>query len=395
MSTPASGSPDRALKPEVIAACRNRLARLRSSLGDHGVDAFLVTSEKDIRYLTDFVGHDSLLLVGGDWAAIISDPRYDEFLDPWRGVGIADVVMGTRHQLDRSVREICSTHAVKTIGVQGEAMSVAQLARFENALSGLALKPMADVFGTLRMCKDETEIAAIQCAIDIQQDALAAALEELRIGMTELELAGLLNYHMRSRGATSESFEPIIGAGANSSIIHYATATAKINEGVLLVDWGAMFGGYCGDLTRTFAVGSMPAKLREVYAVVLDAQMAAIDAIAPGKVCAEIDRIARDVIAKAGYGDRFGHGLGHGLGMDVHEAPYFNNLATDSVLQPGMVMTVEPGVYIPGLGGVRIEDDVLVTENGARVMSNVPKDLDSIVVEPARGNAPALAGRMA
>jgi Xaa-Pro aminopeptidase len=390
-----SSSPSRALKPEVITASRNRLSRLRVALIEHGVDAALITSEKDIRYLTGFIGHDSLLFVGGAgaWAAIISDPRYDEFLDPWRGMETVDVVMGTRHRLETRVRELCSRHGVKTIGVQGEHVSIAALAKLEASLSGTRLKPVTGLVTALRMRKDETEIRAIETAIAIQQQALAAALDELRIGMTELEFSGLLDYHMKSRGATGESFEPIIGSGANSSIIHHATSTGKIVAGVLLVDWGAMYGGYCGDLTRTFGVGAMPAKLREIYVVVLEAQRAAIDAIAPGKVCAEIDKVARDILTKAGYGAQFGHGLGHGLGMDVHEAPYFNDLTTDVVLEPGMVMTVEPGVYVPGLGGVRIEDDVLVTEGGCRVLSDYPRTIDSIVLEPAHGEAPATAGR--
>lgn len=390
-----STAPSRALKPETICACQGRLNRLRDAITKAGVDGLVVTNEKDIRYLTDFVGHDSLLLVTSDAAAIISDPRYDEFLDPWRNVGVADIVMGVRHRLNNSVRELCSRRSIKTLGVQGEYVSIAQLAGFESSLAGVTIKPIAGVVGALRMIKDDIELRAIERAIDIQQQALAAALDELHLGMTELEFSGLLDYHMKSRSATSESFEPIIGAGANSSIIHHATSTAKITEGVLLVDWGAMFGGYCGDLTRTFGIGSMPAKLREVYAIVLEAQLAAIDAIAPGKVCAEIDAVARKVITDAGYGEQFGHGLGHGLGMDVHESPYFNNLATDTVLVPGMVMTVEPGVYLPGVGGVRIEDDIVVTSDGCRVMSNVPKDLNSAVIQPRSTLSPAAAGRMA
>ena len=390
---PGMASSSRALKPELINACKARLTRLCSAFDRQGVPAYLVSNEKDIRYLTGFVGHDSLLLVMNGAAAIISDSRYDEFLEPWRGVGIADVVMGTRHQLDRSVRAILAKNGVKTLGVQGEHISVAQLGKLEAALAGIALNPIAGLLAQLRMRKDDVEIRAIEAALDVQQKALAATLDELRIGMTELELSGLLDYHMKSRGATGESFEPIIGTGANSSIIHHATSTAKISEGVLLIDWGAMYDGYCGDLTRTFGVSSMPTKLREIYSIVLDAQLAAIDAIAPGKVCAEVDRVARDVITKAGYGPQFGHGLGHGLGMDVHESPYFNDLTTDVVLEPGMVMTVEPGVYVPGLGGVRIEDDVLITEGGCRVLSNYPKDIDSMVLEPTRSTKPASAGR--
>jgi len=383
------------LKPDVINACTQRQQRLRGSAPFSGLDALLISHEKDIRYLTDFVGHDSLLLVAGGWSAIISDPRYDEFLDPWRDSGLAEIVMGTRHRLDETLQTICRSRGVRALGVQSDCLTMERLERLKASLKDVSIKPVSGAVSALRRVKDAVELRAIERAIDIQQQALAAALGELQFGMTELELSGLIDYHMKSRGATGESFEPIIGAGANSSIIHHATSTSPVQPGVLLVDWGAMYGGYCGDLTRTFAVGETPAKLREVYAIVLEAQLAAIAAIAPGKSCAAIDKVARDVIAKSGYGERFAHGLGHGLGMDVHEEPYFNSLATDVLLQPGMVMTVEPGVYIPGVGGVRIEDDVVVTERGCRVLSSFPKGLDDMTIQPGETLSPAAAGRLA
>ena len=156
-----------------------------------------------------------------------------------------------------------------------------------------------------------------------------------------------------------------------------------IEAGTLLIDWGAVVDGYCSDMTRTFGVGTLPEKVRELYDVVLDAQLSAIDACAPGRVCAEIDALARGIIERAGYGEHFGHGLGHGLGLDIHEDPYFNDLETEVVLEPGMVMTVEPGIYLPGVGGVRIEDDVLITDVGCRVLTDFPKDPDAAVIDAA------------
>lgn len=213
--------------------------------------------------------------------------------------------------------------------------------------------------------------------------------------MTETELAALIEYEMKRRGARQPGFNSIVGSGANSSLIHYITADGPIREGVLLIDWGAQLGWYNGDLTRTFAVGSFSPKMRELYDIVLEAQLAAIDGTRPGMRCSEIDALARGVIEKAGYGEYFGHGLGHGLGIDVHEEPYFNNL-DDTVLRPGMVMTYEPGIYLPGKGGVRIEDDVLITESGTRVLSSYPKnpddailDIESPVAVGAGGRAPA------
>ena len=170
--------------------------------------------------------------------------------------------------------------------------------------------------------------------------------------------------------------------GHHSSVIHYLTGRTPIEEGVLLVDWGATVDGYRSDMTRTFGVGSLPDKIAELYDIVLEAQQAAITACAPGKSCAEIDGIARGIIDRAGYGESFGHGLGHGLGLDIHEAPFFNQQSTDIVLEAGMVMTVEPGIYLPGVGGVRIEDDVLITDHGHRVLTSFPRDPSQAVLEP-------------
>lgn len=369
------------LFPPLIAACAGRQRRLTESLTQNNIDALLVSSEKDIQYLTGFVGHDSLLLITPDVATIISDPRYDEYLNPWRQTNAAEVVMGKRHRLADSVRSLCESRKVARLGIQAEYVTIAGRAKLAAALGESRLVETANLVATLRQRKDALEIATIERAIAIQQDALTCALNQLTIGSSELEFSALLEYEMKMRGAQGTGFTPIIGAGANSSIIHHSTGHSPIQPGVLLVDWGANVDGYNGDLTRTFGIGdqaSVPKKIREIYAIVLEAQLAAIDAIAPGKICAEIDAVARRVITKAGYGDYFGHGLGHGLGMDVHESPYFNDLETSTRLEPGMIMTVEPGIYIPGVGGVRIEDDVLITDTGARVLSDFPKEFSVV-----------------
>ncbi len=226
-------------------------------------------------------------------------------------------------------------------------------------------------------------------AIGIHQDAMQAALARLSPGMTELELAAVIEFEMKVRGASSPSFDTCVSAGANSAVIHYTTGHDVIREGTLLIDWGAVAGDYCSDMTRTYGIGGFPPAVKELYDIVLEAQLAAIDACAPGRSCAEVDGVARKIITDAGYGEQFGHGLGHGLGLDVHEAPYFNQQSTDIRLEPGMVMTVEPGIYLPGVGGVRIEDDVLITDDGCRVLTNFPKDQSDMVLEPM-GEGPCL-----
>jgi len=388
-SRPMCDRPSIVLAPEHVAACAARRQRLDATLQNQKLDALLVNCETDIQYLTGFVGHDSLLLVSPEAAIIISDPRYDEFLNPWRNAMGAEIVMGKRHRLPETVKQLCESRNIKRLAIQAEHVTLAGRAKLAQAIGESRLVETTSLVSSLRMRKDGLEIATIERALGIQQDALTAALDQLTIGMTELQFSARLEYEMKMRGAQGTGFTPIIGAGPNSSIIHHSTGNTPIHSGVLLIDWGANVDGYNGDLTRTFAIGDpprMPAKINEIYPIVLEAQLAAIDAIAPGTICAEIDSVARRIIAKAGYGQYFGHGLGHGLGMDVHEAPFFNDLETSTKLEPGMIMTVEPGIYIPGVGGVRIEDDVLITERGCRVLSDFPKDLPSALIEPAAPN---------
>jgi Xaa-Pro aminopeptidase len=369
------------LGSDLVAATAGRVDRLRGLLADGGrADGLLVTHDIDIRYLTGFSGEDSVLLVGPERVWIITDARFDEALGPWRHVSGTEVVMGVRHRLHDSVSEIASKHGVDRLAIQAECMTVSGRARLAEAL-GRDLVDTDQLVSDLRQRKDALEVAAIERSIAVQQEALAAALPELRVGMTELEFAARLEFEMKARGASGPSFGTLAASGPNSSVIHHGPSETRIEPGVLLVDWGALVDFYCSDMTRTFGVGEMPPKIREIYAIVLEAQLAAIDACAPGQTCAEIDAVARDHITAAGYGDCFGHGLGHGLGLQIHEEPYFNELGTDTRLEPGMIMTVEPGIYLPGVGGVRIEDDVLITEQGHRVLNDYPKDLDSMILD--------------
>jgi Xaa-Pro aminopeptidase len=383
----------RALDPTLIAACCARQDRLRQSLNESRVDGLLVSNPRDIQYLTHFVGDDTLLIVDRQSAAIITDSRYDEELDAWRGSGVAEVVMGIRHRLFDTVGTLARSRTLARLAIQSEHLTVAGRGRLADAIGADRVVDRTGLVPALRMRKDDLELRTIEQAIAVQQDALDRALQELTTGMTEADLAASIEYYIRTLGGSGSSFSPIIAAGANSSVIHYGTGRAPIEEGVLLIDWGARVDWHCGDLTRTFAVGSMPREIREVYGIVLEAQQAAVAAAAPGRLCSEIDAVARHIIAAAGYGERFGHGLGHGLGIDVHEDPYFNDLSTVR-LEPGMVMTVEPGIYLPGVGGVRIEDDIVITDRGCRVLSSYPRDHDSALLQPASpGGACAGAGR--
>ncbi|MGI9015127.1 MAG: M24 family metallopeptidase [Phycisphaerales bacterium] len=358
-----------------------RLARLVALLPDAGVDALLVTRECDIRYFTGFCGHDSFLLITGNSATVISDNRYDEQLNPVRSSGAADVVIGMRHRLPESLPALCTTAGVRRIGVQSQAITLAMANAVRSALKNASVVETGALVESLRMCKDAVEIAAIEHAITINEAAMKATLAAFKPGMRERDLGALLEFEIKKAGGDAIGFSPIVAAGAHGSLPHYEVGDTVIAKGEsLLLDWGAGAAGYNSDLTRTFGVGSMPAKIREIYQIVLDAQLAAIAAAAPGRICAEIDAVARDHITKAGYGEHFGHGLGHGMGLLVHEAPFFNTLQTDVALEPGMVMTVEPGIYLPGIGGVRIEDDIVITDDGCRVLSHYPKGLEHAIL---------------
>lgn len=357
----------------------SRVKTLRKRLVGKGIEALLVTNPRDIRYLTGFVGDDSWALVPlkGGPVTIISDSRFEEQID--REAPQAKALM-RKGSLSEAVAKMAPKTKLRRIGLQPEYVSVRQHKALSQALGASRVKAVEDGLINQRAIKDAGEIANIRKALAIQQQAFQRVTREIRPGDTERAVAAKLEYVMRSLGADGPSFNTIIAAGANASLPHAIPGSSKIKRGgIVLIDWGAKFSGYCSDLTRVIALGKMPAKMREVYKIVLDAQLAAIDAIAPGKKLKDIDKVARDIITKAGYGDRFGHGLGHGIGLDIHEQPSLS-WRTEDVLEVGQVVTVEPGIYLPGVGGVRIEDDVLVTRTGRDVLSDLPKGLESAIM---------------
>ena len=360
-----------------IEASRARLEGLRARMVKSEVGGLLVSAENDIWYLTGFVGHSALLLVTAERAVIICDRRYEEFLQAWDACELFEVVMGARHKLGHEVKRLAGEEGLSRVGIQAESMTISFRDSLAASIEGLELFPTTGLVSHLRRCKRPEELALIERAIAIQEQALEESLAELRPGMTEFEFTSLLEYRLRMAGASGASFEPIVGSGPNSSVIHHMPSDRPIEDGMLLIDWGARVEGYCSDLTRTMCFGPMPEPMEQVYSIVLEALESAIEACRPGADCAAVDAVARDVITDAGYGDQFPHGLGHGVGMNVHEEPFFSNRSAGTLLEPGMIMTVEPGIYLPGIGGVRIEEDVLITETGHRVLASWPRSLES------------------
>ncbi len=365
-SRPASSAPK---APESPYAWR--LERLRGLMTRAGVDYFLVTNPLDVGYLSGFLGGESYLLVGPGRPIIISDFRYDEELEPQRA--LCDIIIRKKPILEAAADVIRQFHASRC-GIQAEFMPVADMTILSAQVGENRVKPVDPLVGRLRVVKDEFEIGLIRTALKIQQDALKAILKALKPGVTELEVAARLEGEMKARGSSQPGFQSIVGSGAGSALPHYRPGKVKIARNkVLLIDWGATYRGYQGDMTRTFAFRKWPGKFAEIYRIVLDAQEMAASALAPGQSTHVIDGIARAYINKHGYGDKFGHGLGHGLGLSK-EPPYLNPLYPPINLEVGHVCTVEPGIYLPGQGGVRIEDMYVITERGAQNLCSMPKD---------------------
>jgi len=247
-------------------------------------------------------------------------------------------------------------------------------------VKGIRLIPAPPILAQMRRLKNDDELAAMSRAIRVAEDAFKATLLTIRPGQTELEMAARLEYEMKRRGASGPAFNTICAEGPNAAKPHAVPGNRKTRKGsAILFDWGARVGGYNSDLTRMVFVGSIPPKIGEIYRIALEAQQAAIAAIRPGRKMCDVDGVARKIITDAGYGKQFTHGLGHGLGLEVHEAPSLSWRSKEELV-PGMVVTVEPGIYLPGIGGVRIEDDVLVTSRGHRVLTHLNKSLESAVI---------------
>lgn len=366
-------------KPKTPKQLQARIAMLRKRIASWKCDALLVTNPRDIRYLTGFIGDDSWALVRARSAQahVISDYRFEQQIKHeaphvtaiMRKTSLADVV--------KNLADRCG---LVRIALQSDYLTVTHRKTLSKKMGASTLKNVDDGMLDQRAVKDGREILAIREALAIQQEAFRKTLRFIKPGRTEYEIAAHLEYQMRLLGADGVSFPSIVAADENAALPHAIPGKRKVKRGgIVLVDWGAMFQGYCSDLTRVIALGSMPRKMREIYRIVLEAQCAAVAAIAPGKALKDVDKVARDIIKDAGYGKQFGHSLGHGIGLDIHEQPVLSTRVKGE-LAPGQVVTVEPGVYLPGVGGVRIEDDVLVTVTGRRVLSDLPKRLDLAII---------------
>jgi Xaa-Pro aminopeptidase len=353
-----------------------RARRLREHFEDAHIDALLVTHLANIRYLTGFTGSAATLLVTGDALVFTTDGRYrTQSAEQLAVAGVdAAIEVGATVVAQRAALAAALPTGAR-VGLEAHAVTWSQQRAFADAFDGRPLVATEGLVERLRRVKEPGEVARIHAACEIADDALAAMLPRLAEGVTEREFALELEVEMRRRGASGNSFDPIVASGPNAAKPHARPSDRRVEPAELVViDFGCIVDGYCSDMTRTVSVGDPGDDARRLWDVVRESQWAGREAVRAGADCAAVDRACRDVIAAAGWADAFVHGTGHGVGLEIHEAPRVAASARDT-LESGSIVTVEPGVYLPGVGGVRIEDTLVVTPDGSDPLTAFPKEL--------------------
>jgi Xaa-Pro aminopeptidase len=353
-----------------------RLGRLRARLREAGVDALVVTKLANVRYLTGFTGSAATLLVTADDALFVTDGRYTQRSHEELGAAGADarIEIGLTASAQRALLVEAAGRGGR-VGLEEHTVTWAQQREYAGAFDGSEVVPAGSLVEDLRRVKDAGEVDRVRRACAIADDAFQALLPRLAEGITEQAFALELEVAMRERGASGNSFDPIIASGPNGAKPHHMPSDRVIERNELVVcDFGCIVDGYCSDMTRTVSVGDPGPDARHVYEVVLASQQAGRARVAADVRCADVDKASRDVIAEAGWADAFSHSTGHGVGLEIHEAPRVASTADDTLLLCDVV-TVEPGVYLAGVGGVRIEDTLVVDANGGETLTLTPKDL--------------------
>lgn len=353
-------------------AMNTRVHTLLQRLETLGLENCLISAPENIRYFSRFRGGGALLFCRGE-AIILTDSRFTE--QAHREAPDFAVLEYPTGGFEALLGRVLADKHCQRVGWEDDVLSVLSARSLEDACPGVTWVSIAKVGLRIRSVKDEEEIATLRRACWVTDRGFEYLVSRIQPGVTEREIClDICDYMARTYGAAMGGCG-IVAAGENGSMPHAIAGEHVITRGeAVTVDFGANIDGYFADMTRTFAVGALSDALQDIYGIVLDAQLRAVDALAPGKLGREVDAVARDLITAKGYGDFFGHGLGHGVGLLVHESPRLNQVSTE-VMQPGMVVTVEPGIYVPGLGGVRIEDTCLVTETGCEVLFTSPKTL--------------------
>lgn len=353
---------------------RGRLSALSDALTAEHIDGLLVTSLANIRYLTGFSGSSALLLVTNRDVILVTDFRYQTQVASEVG-DLAHISIEAQSLWTGLWQLLAALPNVAVLGFESGHLLHRDFQRLLESGARWQWRPTADIVETLRERKDDGELALIEAANGIATRALDRTLREIQAGMSELQVAGILEKALRDEGSEGFPFPSIIASGPRAALPHARSSTRRLENGdFLLLDFGAETGGYCSDITRTVVIGHATAEQREVYDVVREANETAARRVRAGMTGRDADAIARDYIQQRGFGELFGHSLGHGVGLEVHEAPRLSRTA-EGVLAEGAVVTIEPGIYRPGWGGVRIEDDVVLGLDGARVLTSFTREL--------------------
>lgn len=355
-----------------MAAHQDRIDSLRLKLAGSKANAWLSLSEPDNFYLTGFTGEKSALIVTGGDAVFLCDGR---FIEQARDEVFDCRIEEAKGCFLAAVASQLEAIEAGPVAYDADALTVGQLNLLQTACDG-PFVAVSGLVAALRVVKSSEEVELIRLASELAETVLLDVLAGIEEGIAEMELAARIEYEFKRRGATGPAFPTIALFGARSSLPHGQPGTRQLRPGdIILIDMGCRRHGYCSDLTRTYSYATISGTwFDEIYQVVLAAQQAALGQVRPGVPCRDVDALARGIIDKAGYGKHFGHGLGHGVGIEVHETPRLNS-ESDAILEPGMVVTVEPGIYLPGQGGVRIEDLVVVTQQGCEIITRTPKEL--------------------
>ncbi|MEY2192436.1 M24 family metallopeptidase [Neobacillus sp. BF23-41] len=348
-----------------------KIEKLRSNFSTLGIDGILITSPYNRRYISNFTGSAGVVLISAEKTLFLTDFRYiEQATKQCQGFEIIKITGTIPEEVAQQVKNL----GIQKLGFEEDFLTYSSFKLYDNEVDA-ELVPLSGAIEKLRLIKTDAEIKILKVAADIADAAFKHILDFIGPGKTELEVSNELEFFMRRAGATSSSFDTIVASGHRSALPHGVASDKVIEAGdIVTMDYGCYYNGYVSDITRTIAIGEPDAKLKEIYDVVLEAQLLGMAGIKPGLTGKQADAITRDYITEKGYGEYFGHSTGHGIGLEIHEGPGLS-MKSDVILEPGMVVTCEPGIYIPGLGGVRIEDDTLITKDHNEALTHSTKEL--------------------
>lgn len=351
----------------------SRIKKVRELLFNRKIDAVLIYKPENRRYFSGFTGTTGFIIITKNEAKFITDFRYiEQAQNQCKDFEIVEI------SKSKTLINVIEKLDIGTLGIEEEYFTYGNALDFQSRLKEITLVKLDSALTKIRAVKEEEELKAISQAAEITDKGFKYILNYIKPGVSEKDIALELEFFMRKQGASSASFNFIVASGERSSLPHGVASSKLIEKGdFVTLDFGCIYDGYCSDMTRTVVVGKADDRQKKIYDIVLKTQITALETVKPGITGKELDTIARQIIKENGYEEYFGHGLGHGVGLEIHELPHISPIGNEA-LEPGMVITIEPGIYLPGYGGVRIEDLVVVTDNGYRVLSNTPKELIEI-----------------